>query len=131
VIEHLGGGGTTGWAIVAGGAGFTAGIGLRLWSIATLGSGFATALDAARLVTSGPYRWMRHPSEAGLVAALLGGGVVLGSRLALLASLAVVPLAVVRCRREDAALAGRHRVAHAAWVTRVGWLWRRLAAPSR
>jgi len=125
VIEHVLGGHSPGWAIAAGGGLLLAGISLRWWSIAALGPAFATALDSARLVTSGPYRWMRHPSEAGLAAAMIGSGVLLVSRLALLAAAAAVPIAVVRCWREDVALARRHRTAHAAWATRVGWLWRR------
>jgi protein-S-isoprenylcysteine O-methyltransferase Ste14 len=124
VVEHLGGRDSPAAAIAIGGALLGLGIALRGWAIAALGAGFATALDGARLVTSGPYHWMRHPSEAGLLMAMLGGGVLLASRLALLATLAAVPLAVVRCRREDAALARRHRTAHAAWARRVGWLVR-------
>ncbi len=125
VIEHLGAGRSPTWAIAVGGAMFALGIGLRLSAIAALGPAFATALASARLVTSGPYRWMRHPSEVGLAAAMLGGGVLLASRIALIATVAAVPVAIVRCRREDRALAGWHRAAHAEWVAAVGWFWRR------
>src|SRR6185436_1128515 len=125
VVEHLGNRSSPGWAIAVGGAMFAVGIGLRWWAIAALGPAFATALESPRLITSGPYRWMRHPSEAGLTAAMLGGSVLLASRLALLATVAAVPIAIVRCRREDAALADRHRVAYAEWVAAVGWFWRR------
>jgi protein-S-isoprenylcysteine O-methyltransferase len=124
VVEYLGHG-SSAWAIAAGGALFVAGVGLRLWSIAALGPAFATALDAARLITSGPYRWMRHPSEAGLIAAMIGGNVLLASRLAWLATAAAIPLAMIRCGREDAVLARRHVGAYAAWAAAVGWFWRR------
>ena len=108
--------------LAAGIALFAAGIALRLWSIATLGPGFATALDSPRLVTSGPYRRLRHPSELGQLAAMLGTSLVVASWFALAAALAALPIAVIRCRREDAALARRHRIGHAAWSRRVGWL---------
>ena len=68
-------------------------------------------------------------APTGLTAAMLGGSVLLASRLALLATVAAVPIAIVRCRREDTALADRHRVAHAEWVAAVGWLWRRRSRP--
>jgi len=131
-IEHVARSTGPGWAVAAGAAPFAAGaalfvagIALRLWSIATLGAAFASALDSPRLVTTGPYRWMRHPSEVGLLAAMLGSSLVLASGFALLATLAAFPIAAVRCRREDAALARRHRIVHAAWSRRVGWFWPR------
>lgn len=125
VVEHLSRGGGPAWAIGAGGALLAAGVALRGWAIAALGPAFASALDSPRLVTRGPYRWMRHPSELGLSAAMLGTAALLASWLALLAALAELPLAVVRCRREDAALARRHGAAHRAWARSVGWLGRR------
>lgn len=49
---------------------------LRQWAIHSLGSGFRAGLaPSVPLTTDGPYRWLRHPSELGLV--LMMGGVVL------------------------------------------------------
>jgi protein-S-isoprenylcysteine O-methyltransferase Ste14 len=97
VVEHV----RTGGGSLAGAALLAAGIALRLWSIATLGPLFATALESPRRITSGPYRWLRHPSELGLVLAAAGGALLLGSIAATLAAVALLPLIAVRCRRED------------------------------
>lgn len=56
------------WPVVAGLALMAAGIGLRAWSIATLGRFFQyriTVQPGHRVVTGGPYRYVRHPSTAG------------------------------------------------------------------
>jgi protein-S-isoprenylcysteine O-methyltransferase Ste14 len=81
-----------------------AGIALRVWAIVTLGPRFASRLDTDRVITTGPYRWLRHPSEVGLVLALAGGALVLGSYVAAAATVVSIPFAIVRCARENAAL---------------------------
>jgi protein-S-isoprenylcysteine O-methyltransferase Ste14 len=49
------------------------GSGLRVWSIRTLGAGFsAQYAPVVDRVEHGPYRWLRHPSEVGLVVQALG-----------------------------------------------------------
>lgn len=105
-------------ALAAGAVLAVAGVALRLWAIATLGNGFLSRLDAPRLVTRGPYRWLRHPSELGLAVAALGTALVLASRVAVMISIALVPFAILRCRREDAALARDHAGAYAHWRAR-------------
>jgi protein-S-isoprenylcysteine O-methyltransferase Ste14 len=81
-----------------------AGVALRIWAIATLGPRFASRLDTDRVIATGPYRWLRHPSEVGLVLAMAGCAVVLGSYAALAATVVALPFAAVRCARENAAL---------------------------
>jgi protein-S-isoprenylcysteine O-methyltransferase Ste14 len=105
VVEHVVSRTGSPVAALAGAVVMASGIALRLWAIATLGDAFATALDPAFITTSGPYRWLRHPSELGLIAAALGGAVMLGSWLALACTLALVSVSVERCRRENARLA--------------------------
>jgi len=49
---------------------FMVGQGLRWWARRTLGPMWTTrvvVLPSAPLVTSGPYRWLRHPNYAGVV----------------------------------------------------------------
>ena len=54
-----------------------AGIALRQWSIRVLGQFFSTTVQVTsdqRIVTSGPYGVIRHPSYSGALLALLGLG---------------------------------------------------------
>ena len=63
------------WPAVAGIAMITAGIGLRAWSIATLGRFFQyqiTIQPGHQVVTSGPYRHLRHPAYTAIAVILAG-----------------------------------------------------------
>jgi protein-S-isoprenylcysteine O-methyltransferase Ste14 len=56
------------WPVVAGLVLIAAGIGLRAWSIVTLGRFFQYWIKIQpghRVVTGGPYRYVRHPSYTG------------------------------------------------------------------
>ena len=94
----------------AGCAAGLAGVALRLWAIRTLGSHFTRDLQVAgdhRVVGSGPYRRVRHPSYAGAILLLGGIGLGLGNALALAACF-LLPAAgyVQRIRDEEALLLG-------------------------
>jgi protein-S-isoprenylcysteine O-methyltransferase Ste14 len=102
-----------------GAAMMAAGIVLRLTAIAALGPAFASALESPGLITTGPYRFARHPSELGLLLIVFGGAWLVGSGWALIASVIIVPLVVIRCRREDLALASLP--GYSAWRDRVAW----------
>lgn len=85
-----------------------AGIGLRWWSFHTLGRYFTfqvmTSADQP-VISSGPYRYVRHPSYAGLLVALAGVGLSLGNWLCLSALVGWVGVALLlRIRVEEAAL---------------------------
>lgn len=63
------------WPVVAGLALIAAGIGLRAWSMATLGRFFQSRITVQpghRVVTGGPYRYVRHPSYSGILLVLAG-----------------------------------------------------------
>lgn len=113
------------WLAAAAG-GQAAGVALRLAAVRRLGSGFVTGAQAgasAALVVDGPYRWIRHPSETGLLAASACGAVLLRSGVAVaLWAGAILPLAVLRARREDHVLAAAHGSAHEAYRRRTGML---------
>jgi len=85
------------------------GVALRVWSFRTLGRYFTfqvmTSADQP-VITTGPYRVLRHPSYTGLLLVLLGIGISFGNWISLVA-FTVLPLigVVRRIRVEEAALA--------------------------
>jgi protein-S-isoprenylcysteine O-methyltransferase Ste14 len=99
-----------GWAPVAAGlVVLAAGVALRTWAILTLGRLFKFVVviqDGHRVVASGPYRLLRHPSYTGGLVAFLGAGIALDSWLSALAIVFIPLLAVlVRIHVEEAKLA--------------------------
>jgi protein-S-isoprenylcysteine O-methyltransferase Ste14 len=63
------------------------GLGLRFAAINSLGRLFSTRVQIHsnhQLITSGPYRAIRHPSYSGILLAFAGAGIAFGDVLALL-----------------------------------------------
>jgi protein-S-isoprenylcysteine O-methyltransferase Ste14 len=102
-----------GYPLVAFGAGLVitwAGVGLRLWSFATLGRYFTFHVMASAdqpVISNGPYRVLRHPSYAGGELAFIGVGLMYGNWISV-AALTLLPLIgiVNRIRVEEKALFG-------------------------
>ncbi len=98
-----------GWApVVVGVSLFVAGLSLRFWAILTLGRFFKVTVSIQaghRVIRTGPYRLLRHPSYSGLLVALLGLGLMLETWLGLVA-LIVLPLigVLIRIRVEEPVL---------------------------
>jgi protein-S-isoprenylcysteine O-methyltransferase Ste14 len=70
------------------------GLAIRVWAIAALGRAFRTTVEvdpAQAVVSTGPYRWVRHPSYTGLLLIVAGFGLAVGNWLAL-GVCAVLPL---------------------------------------
>jgi hypothetical protein len=87
-----------------------AGIALRAWSIATLGRFFQYQIQVQRghrVVTGGPYRYVRHPSYSGIALVLAGIALACDDVWSLVA-VAVLGGAglAVRIRAEERQLAG-------------------------
>jgi protein-S-isoprenylcysteine O-methyltransferase Ste14 len=84
------------------------GIAIRQWAIAVLGKFFSVSvrvLAGHRIVTSGPYRWVRHPSYSGLLLGLVGLAMAGGSWEGLLAVVGLTTLSLgYRIRVEEAFL---------------------------
>jgi protein-S-isoprenylcysteine O-methyltransferase Ste14 len=85
------------------------GLAIRVWAIASLGRAFRTTVEVdpgQAVVSTGPYRWIRHPSYTGLLLIVAGFGLGVGSWLAL-AICTVLPLPAVlrRIHVEEAELA--------------------------
>lgn len=85
-----------------------AGLALRAWAIQHLGGLFSAVVVIRRdhrLVTDGPYRYLRHPSYTGALLAAVGFGVALGHWTSLLALLLGWAIGVAyRIRVEEAVL---------------------------
>ena len=85
-----------------------AGLVVRIWAIVVLGQSFRTTVEVdagQRVVDSGPYRWVRHPSYTGILLLMAGLSLVYGNWPAL-AVLLVLPAGVLihRIFVEEAAL---------------------------
>jgi protein-S-isoprenylcysteine O-methyltransferase len=102
------------------------GVALRWWAIVTLGrffTGQVAIQPGHRLVRSGPYRLVRHPSYAGGLLALIGLGVALDDWLSVLV-LTLLPLLglVVRIRYEEGVLVGAFGDEYRAYATQTSRL---------
>jgi protein-S-isoprenylcysteine O-methyltransferase Ste14 len=94
--------------VVAGLVLMVIGMAFRVWAILTLGPLFTRQVmvrRAHRVVTGGPYRWLRHPSYSGGLLALFGLGLTFGNWLSALVLL-ILPLAAYlwRIRVEEEVL---------------------------
>ena len=85
------------------------GLALRLWSVIVLGTYFRTTIeldDNQKVIQSGPYRLIRHPSCTGLILTCIGYGIALQNVVSFLAAIVFPTLALIhRIRIEEMALA--------------------------
>lgn len=97
---------------VAGAAVFVAAKGLKYWAIASLGTRWTFRVlvpPKAGLVSSGPYRFLRHPNYAAVAGELLGIALMAAAPLA--GTIAIVGfggLMLARVRVEERALGREH-----------------------
>jgi len=98
------------------------GLALRWTSVMFLGRYFTvnvTVLHDHRVVDSGPYRYVRHPSYSGLLLAFLGLGLFFNNWLSLVIVVVPVTIALVyRIRVEEAALVAAMGAEYAAYCAR-------------
>lgn len=104
-------------------------LGLYLWGLRTLGAmfapstGFGVRLHAEhRLITTGPYAFVRHPMYLGVITAGIGGLLLYRTWAMLLFAVAMFGL-TIRARREESTLAAEFGAAWEAYRRRVpAWL---------
>ena len=75
------------------------GLAIRVWAVAALGRAFRTTVEVdpgQAIVSSGPYRWVRHPSYTGLLLIVAGFGLAVGNGLALAVCVALPLAALLR-----------------------------------
>jgi len=107
------------------------GLVVRWAAILTLGRFFTIDVaihDGQRVITSGPYRYVRHPSYTGLLLAFFGLGVSFGSWLSIAALMIPITLALLhRIRLEESVLAGALGPPYAAYCATtarlIPWVW--------
>ena len=85
-----------------------AGVALRLWAVLTLGKFFRVTVfvhDDHRLVTAGPYRWLRHPSYTGALVTVIGVTLAMGNWVSVLIGVGALLIAYAfRIPAEEKAL---------------------------
>jgi len=93
------------WPVVAGVVLIVACIALRAWSILTLGRFFQYSIQIQSghtVVTSGPYRFVRHPSYTGLILGVAGYALACGDVWSLAAAAGLTAAGLtVRIRVEE------------------------------
>ena len=104
---------------------FVAGFLLFVWSLLHLGAAFRGNVNPVtdRLVTTGPYRIVRHPVYLAMI--VMAFGLALGLRSVLgmaLTALTFIPLAIYRARLEEQSLEDRFRDAWTAYRSRTPFI---------
>lgn len=75
-----------------------AGLVLREWAIIKLGRFFSRTVQVEwdhKIITDGPYRWIRHPSYTGMILIYLGIALAIGTWVGVLVTLGLVLSATV------------------------------------
>ncbi len=106
------------------------GITLRVYSARVLGSYFTTVLsvcDGHRLITSGPYRYIRHPSYSGAILGFLGLALSFASPYALICPAAVSIGVAYRISREEKMLTRWFGASYGEYRNSTHALWPRLS----
>ena len=106
------------------------GIALGVWSLATLGLRHLRATPepaaGARLIVTGPYRWMRHPMYTATLVVVTGWLIGYATWPRGLLALLLLVVLLVKLRFEERLLA-RHFPEYAAYTERtkrlVPWVW--------
>jgi len=104
---------------------FAAGGALRLWPVFVLGrrfSGLVAIQPGHRLVTSGIYRVVRHPSYLGLLVNSLGWALAFRSAVGVLLTALILPPLVARIRAEERLLRARFGLEYDAYCSRTARL---------
>lgn len=106
-------------------------LGMALFGWAALhlkeGIGGLVTSNLEKLVVTGPFRFVRHPTYFGTTVAMLGASVVTRSALGLALSLLLfLPVEVHRARLEERALAEKFGEAWHAYASRTGFFLPRL-----
>jgi len=104
---------------------------LRYWAVVTLGAYFRTTIETdqdQKVVSSGPYRLIRHPSYCGWLLVCLGYGIAMQNWLSLLVAV-LLPLGalVYRIQVEEQVLVSSLGLAYIEYQKKtkklIPWIW--------
>ena len=107
----------------SGGAVYALGVGLLAWTLRSLGTNLTDTVVTRRehtLVTSGPYRWVRHPFYDAMALLILAIALVAANWFVLVTGAIVFVLLAVRARTEEAQLLARFGEPYRAYRQRTG-----------
>jgi protein-S-isoprenylcysteine O-methyltransferase Ste14 len=96
---------------------------LIVWAFRNLGKNLTDTVVTRRehtLVTTGPYRYVRHPFYVAVALSVLGNALTAANWFLLLGGIAVFTLLAIRTRIEEEQLANRFDGAYQAYVHRTG-----------
>lgn len=114
---------------IAGAALAVVGLSFTCWARATLGrywSRIVAVKEDHKLVTTGPYQWVRHPLYTGLLAGTLGAALAFGAWHGLIGAAMLWTGFIGRAYREDDLMAAQFGAEFAAYRARSGRLVPRL-----
>jgi protein-S-isoprenylcysteine O-methyltransferase Ste14 len=98
-------------------------LGWLFWMFKTLGPNLTDTVNLranATLVTSGPYRWVRHPMYLGVALLLASYSLITANLFIALAGALIVSLLVKRTSTEEAKLVERFGEAYRQYASRTG-----------
>ena len=106
------------------GAGFFAvAFALLMWALPALGTNLTDTVDTRErhtLVTTGPYRWIRHPFYVAMALVTLGSALIAANWWILLWTVVVFTLLTIRSRVEEEQLAARFGAVYLTYKNRTG-----------
>lgn len=112
------------------GAGIGAAAGaLIIWAFHNLGKNLTDTVvtrEKHTLVTSGPYRWVRHPFYVAVLLAVLGNALMAANWFLFLTGALVFVLMTIRMRKEEELLVARFGDAYRDYMKRTGRFWPRM-----
>jgi len=112
------------------GAGFCAlCVALLIWTLPTLGTNLTDTVvtrEHHTLVTSGPYRWIRHPFYVAMALVTVGAALIAANWFMLASGTVVFMLLAIRSRVEEEQLAARFGDTYRDYQRRTGRFWPRL-----
>ena len=115
------------------GVGVVAGA-LLIWTLRSLGKNLTDTVVTRRehtLVTSGPYRWIRHPFYDSVALCILANSLVAANWFLFLSGSVLLVLIIIRTRTEEEKLLARFGDSYRAYTDRTGRFLPRIGAKSR